>query len=111
LCTDCRRPQPVEDLLARRFEAHDLAPPESVYGPEGCAACNETGFRGRTGLYEVLVVDDDLEKLIASGAGPGEIRAAARERGSRSVTQAGFAKVARGITSLTEVERVAVDAV
>jgi type IV pilus assembly protein PilB len=72
----------------------------------GCAFCNSTGFRGRIGLYEVLEVDEDVEKLVVGQATAHAIGNLAREKGMKPLRQDGFVKVNRGITSIEEVLRV-----
>jgi type IV pilus assembly protein PilB len=72
----------------------------------GCAFCNGTGFRGRIGLYEVLALDEDLEKLIVSVATAHVIGKLAQEKGMTTLRQDGFSKVMMGVTSIEEVLRV-----
>jgi type IV pilus assembly protein PilB len=74
--------------------------------PVGCAACNNTGFRGRVGLFEVLRVSEDMEKLVAKNAPTVEIAKLARQEGMRTLREDGFEKVGTGATSLDEVLRV-----
>lgn len=113
----------VAQRLARRLcpacrEAYDLpadAPERETFGlgdaplrvwrPRGCARCGETGYRGRVAIAEVLTVTGDLRRLIASGAPAGEIRAAARRAGMRSLTDDGLEKALAGVTSLAEIRR------
>ncbi len=72
----------------------------------GCAFCNSTGFRGRVGLYEVMALDEDIEKLIVNVSTAHEIGKLAQERGMTTLRQDGFSKVMMGITSIEEVLRV-----
>ncbi|MBV9079993.1 MAG: type II/IV secretion system protein [Elusimicrobia bacterium] len=76
----------------------------------GCLACRETGFFGRTGLFELLVLDDELRSLIVERANAREIRRRAREKGLRSLFDDGRQKAADGVTTLAEVSRVVEDA-
>jgi type IV pilus assembly protein PilB len=78
----------------------------SAFEPAGCVRCAQTGYKGRTGLYEVLTMSDDVRRLILDGARHDELLAAAREQGMRTLRQAGLAKIAEGVTSVPEVLRV-----
>ncbi|HYF60963.1 MAG TPA: type II secretion system ATPase GspE [Burkholderiaceae bacterium] len=93
LCPQCRQPDPI----SRGWRA------------VGCLACNKTGFTGRTGIYELLVVDDEIRALIHKNAGEGEIRAAAQRNGMQTMRDDGRRWVQAGITSLDEVVRVTRD--
>lgn len=66
----------------------------------GCAFCNRTGFRGRIGLYEVLVIGEDVEKLVVSLATSRDIGNLAREKGMKTLREDGFGKVMQGVTSI-----------
>jgi type IV pilus assembly protein PilB len=77
-----------------------------VYEPVGCVSCNATGYVGRIGLYEVLVVNDEIRSLILSKASSGEIEQAAVKNGMHRLREDGMEKVRNGITSLAEVLRV-----
>ena len=74
--------------------------------PVGCPACNGTGFRGRTGIFEVLVIDDALRDAIAGGASSATLARLAARGGHRSLAAASAAKLAAGITTREEIERV-----
>ncbi|WP_443081404.1 type II secretion system ATPase GspE [Thiohalorhabdus sp.] len=105
LCPDCRQehePDPGErELLG-------LAPGEGtvVYKPVGCNQCDGSGYRGRTGIYELMVVDDHLRQLIHDGGGEQALRQGARAGGMQSLRESGIQRVLEGITSLEEVLRV-----
>ncbi|PIQ97310.1 MAG: type II secretion system protein GspE [Nitrospinae bacterium CG11_big_fil_rev_8_21_14_0_20_56_8] len=77
-----------------------------AYRGEGCRKCNQTGFRGRLGIYELLVVDDDIRKLIVSKSSSHIIRNAAIQKGMRLLRQDGWKKVQQGITTVEEILRV-----
>jgi len=79
-----------------------------VFGPVGCTKCFGTGYRGRIGLYEVLMVDDDLRDLVATGGTVLEIQRAARAKGVGSLRDDGVLKVLDGSTSYLELLRVTV---
>ena len=74
----------------------------------GCTKCFGTGYRGRVGLYEVLVIDDDLRELIATGGTVLEIQRTARAKGVGSLRDDGVRKVLDGSTSYLELLRVTI---
>jgi len=76
----------------------------------GCERCAFTGFYGRLGIYELLVVDDDIRRLILKSSDANEIRQLARQRGMRTLLEDGAQKIKEGITTLTEVLRVTQEA-
>ena len=75
----------------------------------GCLACNKTGFQGRTGIYELVTVNDELRGLVHSSASEDQMRDAARRNGFRSMREDGQRWVQAGVTSLDEVVRVTRD--
>jgi len=83
-----------------------LRPGESVYEPAGCEHCSGTGFRGRTGLFEVLEISDEIRELMGSRRDSGAITRAAVDSGMISMFEHGVAKWRAGITSASEVLRV-----
>jgi type IV pilus assembly protein PilB len=109
LCPHCRQ---VENLSDVRWQELGLGPAPTkrmrVYKPVGCTKCFGTGYRGRVGLYEVLVIDDDLRDLIATGGTVLEIQRAARAKGVGSLRDDGMLKVLDGSTSYLELLRVTV---
>jgi hypothetical protein len=107
LCPKCKDPYaPLPETLRSvglpGSEARDLV----FYRPVGCEHCNETGFRGRTGVYELLEVDETIRRLVSSGGTESMIRSAAVESGMSVIGQDGLAKVLAGETTLEEVQRV-----
>jgi type II secretory ATPase GspE/PulE/Tfp pilus assembly ATPase PilB-like protein len=109
LCPHCREAATLTDT---HWVELGLGPAPrkrlKVYNPVGCAKCFGTGYRGRLGLYEVLVVDDDLRDLIATGGSVLEIQRMARGKGVASLREDGVAKVLDGATSYLELLRVTV---
>lgn len=110
LCTRCKEKTTykTEYLEEIGFLSEDDETAMTLYKakPGGCPFCNGTGFRGRVGLYEVLSVDEDIEKLVVTMATAHTIGMAARENGMRTLRQDGWVKVKRGVTSVEEVLRV-----
>jgi general secretion pathway protein E len=109
LCKDCRKSYEAsnEELIEL-----GLKPPEravTVYGPEGCAGCNYTGYRGRIGIFELMLIDDDIKDLVTQRQGSHLIRQAALRGGMTSLREDGLRKALAGITTLEEVYRVTQD--
>ena len=104
LCMDCRQPFTAD---ATQLRALGLTPTDgTLYSARGCAACNGTGYRGRTGIYELLNVDDDLRRLIHDRASEQTLREHAQARGMRSLRDDGMRWAGQGLISLEEVVRV-----
>ena len=76
------------------------------YKEKGCPACNGTGYRGRTGVHELMIIDGPIRDLLVGRPSIQAIRAAARKAGMRSLQEEGLRKVIAGITSVNEVVRV-----
>ena len=76
--------------------------------PKGCAECFRTGYKGRTGIFEVVLIDDDMRELIKSKASPREYRLLLKKRGIATLRRIGLMKVKEGLTSVEEVMRVTV---
>jgi type IV pilus assembly protein PilB len=109
LCPHCRK---RETFTNTRWEELGLGPASrkriTAYTPVGCTKCFGTGYRGRLGLYEVLVVDDELRDVVATGGSVLEIQHLARSKGVTSLREDGIAKVLTGSTSYLELLRVTV---
>lgn len=102
VCRHCR--EPLEPGAAFGDVIASADPPTRVYVGRGCDACRGTGFRGRTGVYELLVLDDEIREALQRGAG--EIRRLAVQRGMRTLREDGLRLVREGITTVEEVLRV-----
>ena len=81
-------------------------PAKAPSGGKGCDHCNETGYRGRTGIYELLVIDDEIRKMILAHASTQEIRERAIQLGMTTLRQDGWRKILEGITTVEEIIRV-----
>ncbi len=111
LCPHCKVPEvPAAGWLQSTGLHHHLAPGAPIYQPRGCAQCRGTGYRGRLGIYELLVIDDALRRAIGDGADAGALQALAVQRGMRSLHDDGLRRVAAGLTSYEEVLRATQDA-
>ena len=107
LCPACRKPAkyPPEALLNAGFSESGNLDDLRLYGPVGCEDCT-SGYKGRTGIFQVLPISDEMTGLIIRGAGQDKIEQQAHLEKTMSLRQAGLQKVRAGITSLDEVLRV-----
>jgi type IV pilus assembly protein PilB len=104
LC-ECRQPVKVtKAALAENGFQHPRA--INAFEPGGCVQCAQTGYKGRTGIYEVMTLTDEIRRLILDAARHDELLAAARAQGMRTLHEAGLAKILQGVTSVPEVLRV-----
>jgi general secretion pathway protein E len=108
LCTHCREPNPALDDISEQMGLARFADgaPVQLYRPVGCNRCSGTGYYGRTVISEMLVMTDDIRKLVLHREDMGAIHRAAVAAGMRTLYEDGMCKVVRGITSLEEVLRV-----
>ncbi|MCB1844752.1 MAG: Flp pilus assembly complex ATPase component TadA, partial [Halioglobus sp.] len=111
LCTVCREvDQPSVEMLEGHGLQRFMTPGESiVYRAVGCDACKHTGYKGRTGIHELFVLDAAMHEAIIRGADATSLHTLARQRGMYTLFEDGLRKVASGITSLDEVMRVTLD--
>jgi type IV pilus assembly protein PilB len=112
LCTHCCEmySPTTDEMIKARVSPEVAAAADGVvfYRKKGCPRCGQTGYKGRIGVYQLLVMSENLETLAASKAGREEIERAAIEEGMRTLWDDGLAKVAAGLTSLEELARVTV---
>jgi general secretion pathway protein E len=107
LCPQCKQPAPIDPNQWQALVGNLRLPlPTPTYGPVGCDECRHTGYRGRMGLYEVLIVDDELRDIIATGGTVLDIQRSARAKGTGSLRDDGVQKVLSGATSYLELLRV-----
>ena len=110
LCAACRAPHPVDDALVQSVGF----PPEyrgrTIYEPAGCEKCRTTGYRGRTGIYEILQVTEGIEPLITARSATSAIKQRALAEGMRTLRNDGWMKVLDGTTTVKEVIRVSEEA-
>jgi type IV pilus assembly protein PilB len=106
VCKDCRRehPTPAEALIEVGFTAEE-AKTLKTYKGKGCSTCNNTGYKGRIGLYEVMEINDEIRELILIGASSLELRKKAIEDGMITLRESGLHKIRSGLTTLEEVVR------
>ena len=105
ICIHCQAPsQPsVEEQIAYEEEMKEQA--TTFYSGAGCNLCANTGYRGRTGLFELLVMSEEIRRLLLSSTSSGDIRAEALREGMVTMKRDGMLKVKAGITSVSEVIR------
>lgn len=106
LCEECAETYDLDHDITGDDERVLIEKGTALKRAVGCPACHQTGYRGRTGLFEVLELDDDLRDLIKGRAGKRAYRDAVRKAGLIPLREAGLARVKAGVTSLDEVLRV-----
>ncbi|MDO9365526.1 MAG: GspE/PulE family protein [Methylotenera sp.] len=108
LCTSCKVAEPIEqskwDALVGTF---NLPKPEHIYKPVGCLNCRNTGFRGRSGIYEMLTITPAIRKLITPDTNLAKLTKLAQQEGMQPLIINGAEKVAAGITTIEELLKVA----
>ncbi|MDW8323186.1 MAG: type IV-A pilus assembly ATPase PilB [Burkholderiales bacterium] len=105
LCPNCKRPVdiPPEALLEAGFTEADLDGSWQAYSAVGCEVCKGTGYKGRVGIYQVMPISEEINRIILKGGSNLDIAEQARREGILDLRQAGLLKVKQGITSLEEV--------
>jgi general secretion pathway protein E len=111
LCPHCKKPQPLRDIDNEMWD-HLVAPwkssrPAQLHSAEGCLECRMTGFSGRIGIYELLLMTPELRKLITDKTDVAALREQAHREGMKPLRISGALKVAAGVTTLEEVVKVA----
>lgn len=108
LCPECKEPvAPGAEFLAVLGASDlELAVPDRIYAARGCDACNNTGFSGRVGIFEMMMMSDAVRRLTIGRASANEIGRAAKADGMITMLEDGLSKVVAGITTFEEVRRV-----
>ena len=110
LCTHCKAPvQPAPELLQSSGLGRFVTPGAPIYEAKGCDHCRGTGYQGRTGIHELLVVDEAMRSAILQGMDASALQSIATKAGMYTLYDDGLRKVAAGVTSLDEVLRVTQD--
>jgi len=108
LCTHCREKRPLEDAAWETLVAPWKATkPEATYVAKGCLECRMTGYTGRIGIYEMMVLDNELRNLITDATDMEKLREMSYRQGMKPLRISGAMKVAAGITTVDEVMKVA----
>ena len=110
LCNKCKRPMelPEHALLAEGFTEAEIKAGFVVYEPVGCDECTE-GYKGRTGIYQVMPMSDAIAAIVLEGGNAMQIAEAAKRAGVRDLRDSALMKVRNGLTSLAEINRVTKD--
>ncbi len=106
LCKECKQPAdiPREALLRAGFKENDLDGSWTPHKAVGCDVCKGTGYKGRVGIYQVMKISDELNRIIMTNGNAIDIAEQAQREGIRDLRQSGLLKVRQGMTSLEEVE-------
>jgi len=104
-CKEAYRPEPAE-LLEVGYPEWLVPEIETLYHPVGCSACSNTGFRGRAGLYEVMPMSEEIERLTVDRASADDLRRTAVQQGMMTLRDDGLEKARLGLTSIEEIARV-----
>jgi type IV pilus assembly protein PilB len=106
ICKDCKKehPTPAEALVEIGFSPEEVGKMKTYKG-KGCASCNDTGYKGRIGLYEVMEITDEIRELILNGASSLELRKKSIEDGMITLRESGLQKIRNGVTTIEEVLR------
>ena len=110
LCERCKKPVQIPDnaLLAEGFSEEEIAAGFTVYEPVGCDECTN-GYKGRTGLYQVMPMTDEIASIVLAGGNALQIAEASQRSGVDDLRQSALVKVKKGMTSLAEINRVTKD--
>jgi general secretion pathway protein E len=111
LCPHCKKPQPLREVESAQWD-HLVAPwksnrPNQLHHQTGCLECRMTGYSGRIGIYEILLMSSEIRKHVTASADLARIREVASNEGMKPLRISGAAKVAAGVTTLEEVVKVA----
>lgn len=104
LCPDCKKASAANEAECKQLSV-DIINPPTIYSPVGCKQCNHLGYRGRTGIYELIDIDEQMRNMIHDGESEYRMEAYAREK-SPGIRQDGMRRILLGETSLEEVLRV-----
>jgi len=106
LCACHTQKEVTPDYAERLAAVGWLLPPESITWPKGCTVCDQTGYKGRVGIYELLSIDDSIRSILRGAYKPDLVRSAARAAGMRRMQEDAMIKLQAGVTTLEEIVRV-----
>jgi general secretion pathway protein E len=105
LCLECREAYTSTDDELREIGVNPSGQPVELYRAVGCAACSQTGYHGRLGIFELMAIDDEIRALVSQNVDAKTIKAAATRKGMGTLRADGARKVLSGVTSVAEVIR------
>jgi type IV pilus assembly protein PilB len=106
ICPDCRESYvPDEEVLLELGSDGERLRGSTFYYGKGCASCHHTGYRGRTGVFEIMTIDADLRQAVLDGASIEEVRTAAIANGMRTLRESAMEAVSAGRTTIEELLR------
>jgi type IV pilus assembly protein PilB len=106
ICPYCKTAyEPTEEMLMQLNLSPDDVKGKQFYYGKGCDTCNNTGYKGRMGIYEIMVLDDEMRDLIVSQASTQLLRQEARKRGMRTLRQSGLLALYDGSTTIEEIAK------
>ena len=108
LCSHCKQPyKPTDETLRQNgFPPEVMGTDVTLYRPSGCPRCNKTGYKGRLGIYEVMLISEAIERLTVERKSADEISRVAQAEGMVTLREDGIDKVIQGVTSIEEIARV-----
>ncbi|HEY0007464.1 MAG TPA: ATPase, T2SS/T4P/T4SS family [Tepidisphaeraceae bacterium] len=106
ICNNCKTEyQPAEEQLMELELLPEMVQGRTFYYGKGCEACNNTGYKGRLGLFEIMTLDDEMRDMVINHASTQVLREAAKKRGMRTLRESGLLGIFDGITTIEEVVR------
>jgi len=108
ICPDCKESYEPSQAVIDRWGLRDKGQ-VTLYRGRGCDTCLGTGYKGRTGIFELMIVDDEIREMIVTNASVVALRIKAQEKGMRVLREDGLDKVLKGLTSMEEIARVTED--
>jgi type II secretory ATPase GspE/PulE/Tfp pilus assembly ATPase PilB-like protein len=105
ICEECKEELPKDEMRLLKDRYGDLVP-EILYRGRGCQICQQTGYIGRAGIFEQMVVTEEIRAMLLQNVSPQEIRKVAQKQGLRSLRQDGIRYLHSGQTTIEEVLRV-----
>ncbi|QTM99968.1 type II secretion system protein GspE [Sediminibacillus dalangtanensis] len=108
LCKDCKQSRELNNMEKEIFDRHNIAI-DKLYEGKGCNSCRQTGYKGRTAIQELLVIDDAIRQMMMENSSMAEMKKYLKQNGMKFLMDDGLEKVKQGTTSLEEVLRVATE--
>ncbi|MBN1552466.1 type II/IV secretion system protein [bacterium] len=103
ICPDCRQPYTPAKSILKTVGLKEIPKNFQLFNGKGCSKCRNTGFRGRTGIFELMLVSERMRHMIISQSGSADVEIEAKKTGMRSLREDGIRKALQGITTLEEI--------